>query len=145
MTYRLVTLIITLVLGLLVGLLAGAAPQAAPIPRIGLLSVFFPALGAAKVESFRQGLREVGYLEGQNILIEFPWAAGHRERLAEFAADLVRLGVAVIVTESTVSALAAKQATDTIPLVMATSGNPMAEGLVASFARPGGTVTGLTM
>jgi putative ABC transport system substrate-binding protein len=104
-----------------------------------------PALGEAKGESFRQGLRELGYVEGQNRLLEFRWAAGHRERLAELAADLVRLGVAVIVTESTVSALAAKQATDTIPIVMATSGHPIAEGLVASCARPGGTVTGLTM
>lgn len=145
MTHRLVALVITLVLGPLVGSLAGAAPPAAPIPRIGLLSVLSPALGEAKGESFRQGLRELGYVEGQNMLLEFRWAAGHRERLAELAADLVRLGVAVIVTESTVSALAAKQATDTIPIVMATSGNPMAEGLVASFARPGGTVTGLTM
>jgi putative ABC transport system substrate-binding protein len=128
-----------------VGSLAGAAPPSASIPRIGLLSVLSPALGEAKAESFRQGLRELGFVEGQNIRLEFRWAAGHRERLAELAADLVRLGVAVIVTESTVSALAAKQATETIPIVMATSGNPMAEGLVASFARPGGTVTGLTM
>jgi ABC-type uncharacterized transport system substrate-binding protein len=145
MTCRLVAVVITLVLGPLVVSLAGAAPPSAPIPRIGLLSVLSPALGEAKAESFRQGLRELGYVEGQNMLLEFRWAAGRRERLAEFAADLVRLGVAVIVTESTVSALAAKQATATIPIVMATSGNPIAEGLVASFARPGGTVTGLTM
>jgi putative ABC transport system substrate-binding protein len=137
MTCRLVAVVITLVLGPLVVSLAGAAPPSAPIPRIGLLSVLSPALGEAKAESFRQGLRELGYVEGQNMLLEFRWAAGHRERLAEFAADLVRLGVAVIVTESTVSALAAKQATATIPIVMATSGNPIAEGLVASFARPG--------
>jgi putative tryptophan/tyrosine transport system substrate-binding protein len=145
MTHRLVALLITLVLGLLVGSLAVAAQPSAHVPRIGLLSVLSPALGEAKAESFRQGLRELGYMEGQNMLLEPRWAAGHRERLAELAADLVRLGVAVMVTESTVSALAAKQATDTIPIVMTTSGNPMAEGLVASFARPGGLVTGLTM
>jgi putative ABC transport system substrate-binding protein len=145
MTHRLTALVITLLLGPLVVSLAGAAPPSAPIPRIGLLSVLSPALGEAKAESFRQGLRELGYLEGQNILLEFRWAAGHRERLAELAADLVRLGVAVIVTEGTVSALAAKQASDTIPIVMATGGDVVAAGLVASFARPGGTVTGLTM
>jgi putative tryptophan/tyrosine transport system substrate-binding protein len=145
MTRYIVGFFITLALSFLVVSLVGAAPPAAPIPRIGLLSVLSPALGEAKAESFRQGLRELGYLEGQNIHLEVRWAAGHRERLAELAADLVRLGVAVLVTESTVSTLAAKQATDTIPIVMATGGNPIAEGLVASFARPGGTVTGLTM
>ena len=97
------------------------------VPRIGLLSVFSPAIGEAKAESFRQGLRELGYIEGQNILLESRWAEGHRERLADLAADLVRLEVAIIVTESTVSALAAKQATDTIPIVMTTSGNPVAD------------------
>ena len=85
------------------------------------------------------------YLEGHNICLESRWAEGHRARLAELAADLVRLGVAVIVTESTVSALAAKQATDTIPIVMTTSGDPVAAGLVASLAWRGGLVTGLTM
>jgi putative tryptophan/tyrosine transport system substrate-binding protein len=136
---------VTLALGLLVVSLAVAAKPSAQIPRIGLLSVFSPALGESKAESFRQGLRELGYFEGKNILLESRWAEGHRERLAELAADLVRMEVAVIVTESTVSALAAKQATDTIPIVMTTSGDPVAAGLVASLARPGGLVTGLTM
>jgi ABC-type uncharacterized transport system substrate-binding protein len=145
MTYRLVALFTILILGALVGSLAGAARPSAPLPRIGLLSVFSPTLGESKAESFRQGLRELGYMEGQNIRLESRWAEGHRERLAELAADLVRLGVAVIVTEGTVSTLAAKQATDTIPIVMATGGDVVAAGLVASFARPGGTVTGLTM
>jgi putative tryptophan/tyrosine transport system substrate-binding protein len=145
MTHRLVALLITLALGLLVVSRAMAAQPAAQVPRIGLLSVFSPALGESKAESFRQGLRELGYVEGQNIRLETRWAAGHQERLAELAADLVRLEVAVLVTESTPSALAAMQATGTIPIVMATSGDPVAAGLVASFARPGGTVTGLTM
>ena len=145
MTRRTVGLFVTLALGLLVVSLAGAAQPSAPVPRIGLLSVLSPALGESKAEGFRQGLRELSYIEGQNILLEARWAAGHREQLADLAADLVRLGVAVIVTESTVSALAAKQATDTIPIVMTTSGNPVAEGLVASLARPGGMITGLTM
>jgi putative tryptophan/tyrosine transport system substrate-binding protein len=136
---------VTLALGLLVVSLAVAAKPSAQIPRIGLLSVFSPALGESKAESFRQGLRELGYIEGQNIRLEARWAEGHRERLAELAADLVRMEVAVIVTESTVLALAAKQATDTIPMVMTTSGDPVAAGLVASLARPGGLVTGLTI
>jgi hypothetical protein len=145
MTYRTIGLLITLALGLLVVSLAVAAQPSTHVPRIGLLSIFSPALGESKAESFRQGLRELGYMEGHNILLESRWAEGHRERLAELAADLVRMKVAVIVTESTPSALAAKQATDTIPIVMATSGNPVADGLVASLARPGGSVTGLTM
>jgi putative tryptophan/tyrosine transport system substrate-binding protein len=145
MTRRIVGFFVTLALGLLVVSLAGAAQPSAPVPRIGLLSVLSPAIGESKAESFRQGLRELGYLEGQNILLESRWAEGHRERLADLAADLVRMKVGVIVTESTVSALAAKQATDTIPIVMTTSGNPVADGLVASLARPGGLVTGLTM
>ena len=132
-------------LGLFCAPLAAEAQPSAKVPRIGLLSVLSPALGESKAESFRQGLRELGYMEGQNFLLESRWAEGHRERLADFAADLVRLQVAVIVTESTPSALAAKQATDTIPIVMTTGGDPVAAGLVESFARPGGTVTGLTM
>jgi putative ABC transport system substrate-binding protein len=145
MRHYTVGLLVTLTLGLLVVSRAMAAQPAAQVPRIGLLSVFSPALGESTAESFRQGLRELGYVEGQNMRLEARWAAGHRERLAELAADLVRLGVAVLVTEGTVSALAAKQATDTIPIVMATGGDVVAAGLVASFARPGGTVTGLTM
>jgi putative ABC transport system substrate-binding protein len=120
------------------------AQPSAPVPRIGLLSILSPAVGQAKAESFRQGLREVGYIEGQNILIESRWAEGHRERFAELAADLVRMQVAVIGADSTPAALAAKQATQTIPIVMITSGDPVAVGLVASLARPGGNVTGLT-
>jgi putative tryptophan/tyrosine transport system substrate-binding protein len=145
MTRRTIGLLITLALGLLVVSLAVAAQPSAHVPRIGLLSVFSPAIGESKAESFRQGLRELGYIEGQNILLESRWAEGHHERLAELAADLVRLKVAVIVTESTPSALAAKQATDTIPIVMTTGGDVVAAGLVASLARPGGMVTGLTM
>ena len=87
-------------------------------------------------------MRDVGYIEGKNILIESRWAEGHGERLAELAADLVRMEVAVIVTESTPAALAAKQATQTIPIGTAAIGDPAAVGLVASLARPGGNVTG---
>ena len=140
-----VGLLATLTLGLLVVSLAVEAQPSAKVPRIGLLSIVSPALGESKAESFRQGLRDLGYIEGKNILLESRWAEGHRERLADLAADLVRMEVAVIVTESTPAALAAKQATETIPIVMTTSSDPVAAGLVASLARPGGIVTGLTM
>jgi len=137
--------IITCALGCLcVAPLAPEAQQPKHVHRIGLLGILSPAIGESKAESFRQGLRDVGYMEGKNILIESRWAEGHRERLAELVADLVRLDVAVIVTESTPAALAAKQATHTIPIVMAVSGDPVVVGLVASLARPGGNVTGLT-
>jgi putative ABC transport system substrate-binding protein len=143
MTRRTVQFFVIPALGLLVSL-AGAAQPSAHVPRIGLLCLFSPAVGESMAESFRQGLQELGYIEGQNIRIESRWAEGHQEWLAELAADLVRLDVAAIVTESTPAALAAKQATQTIPIVTAAVGNPVAAGLVASLARPGGNVTGVT-
>ena len=144
MQYSAVVGIVTLTLGLLAAPLAVKAQPSAHVPRIGLLSIFAPAVGQSKAESFREGLREVGYLEGKNILIETRWAEGHRERFAELAADLVRMQVAVLVTDTTPVTLAAMQATQTIPIVMITSGDPVEAGLVASLARPGGNVTGLT-
>lgn len=144
MTRRPLVLLVTLAFGLLVVPFVVEAQPPAQVPRIGLLSLFSPALGESKAESFRQGLRDVSYMEGQHIVIESQWAEGHRERLAELAADLVRMQVAVIVTESIAAALAAKQATHRIPIVMATGSDPMGVGLVASLARPGGNVTGLT-
>jgi putative tryptophan/tyrosine transport system substrate-binding protein len=134
MTRRTIALLVTFVLGLLVVPLAVTAQPYAPVPRIGLLCLFSPAIGEPMAESFRQGLRELGYVEGQNIRLESRWAAGHPERLAELAADLVRIDVAVMVTESTPAALAAKQATQTIPIVTAAVGNPVATGLVANPA-----------
>jgi ABC-type uncharacterized transport system substrate-binding protein len=145
MTRRLIGLLVALALNLLLAPLAAEAQSPAKVYRIGLLCLFSPATGESKAESFRQGLRELGYIEGQNIRIESRWAEGHHERLAELAADLVRLEVAVMVTESTPAALAAKQATQTIPIVTAAIGDPVAVGLVASLARPGGNVTGVTM
>ena len=97
-----------------------------------------------RVEAFRAGLRELGYQEGRDIVIEFRWADGRYERLPDLFNELVRRGVDVIVTHGTPGVLAAKQATATIPIVMATSGDAEASGLVASLARPGGNVTGLT-
>jgi hypothetical protein len=111
MWYSVIGYIVTLTLSLLAAPLVVEAQPSAPVPRIGLLSILSPAVGQAKAESFRQGLREAGYMEGKNILIESRWADGHRERFAELAADLVRMQVAVIGADSTPAALAAKQAT----------------------------------
>ena len=97
-----------------------------------------------RAEAFRAGLRELGYQEGRDIVIEFRWADGRYERLPALFNELVGRGVDVIVTHGTPGVLAAKQATATIPIVMATSGDAEASGLVASLARPGGNVTGLT-
>ena len=135
MRHHAVGLLVTLTLGLLMVPCTVESQPSAHVPRIGLLSILSSAVGESKAESFRQGLRDVGYMEGKNILIESRWAEGHRERLAELAADLVRLDVAVIVTESPPAALAAQQATHTIPIVTAAIGDPVALGLVASLAR----------
>lgn len=116
------------------------------IYRIGFLSAAFaasPAL-AVRIDSFRAGLRELGYLEGRNITIETRWAEGKAERLPELAAELVRMNVDVIVTQGTPAAIAAKKATATIPVVMGPVVDPVGTGLVASLARPGGNVTGMT-
>jgi putative ABC transport system substrate-binding protein len=133
-----------------IGLLAacGRLPgQAAParVPRVGVVLGAAPATSPA-AEALRQGLREAGYVEGQNVWIEFREADGRNERLGDLAAELVRLPVDVLVTAGPPAIRAAKGATDTIPIVMATSGaaDPVAEGLVASLARPGSNVTGLS-
>ncbi|MBI4245796.1 MAG: ABC transporter substrate-binding protein [Candidatus Rokubacteria bacterium] len=117
-------------------LVADAQPSAT-IPRIGLL-------GDVAWEPLRQGLRELGYVEGKNIVLESRRSEGRSERWADLAAELVRLKVDVIVIVGTPAALAAKRATTTIPIVMAVVGDPLSTGLVASLARPGGNVTGLT-
>ena len=95
-------------------------------------------------EAFREGLRELGYVEGKNIIVECRYGEGRLERLPGLAADLVRLNVDIIVTGGRPSTRAAKQATSTIPIVMAAAGNPVGNGFVASLARPGGNITGLT-
>jgi putative ABC transport system substrate-binding protein len=121
------------------------AQQPKKIAKIGFLSEGFPSstTDAIRVEAFRQGLREIGYAEGKNISIEYRFAEAKRERLPDLAAELVRLKMDVIVTYGTVGTLALKQATATIPIVMAGSADPVARGIVASLARPGGNVTGL--
>jgi len=94
-------------------------------------------------ESFRQGLRDLGYVEGRNVVIEYRWTGGQNERFPHLAADLVRLGVDVVVTWGTPATQAAKNASGTVPIVMAASAEPVTAGLVSSLARPGGNVTGL--
>jgi len=125
--------------------LAARAQQMGKVPRIGYLGSSSPSLEPHFVEAFRQKLRELGHIEGENIAIEHRWAEGQDRRLPELAAELVRLQPNVIVTAGTPGALAAMQATKTIPIVMASSGDPVGAGLVASLARPGGHVTGFTI
>ena len=119
------------------------AQQPAPkMHRIGFLGPTSAAGAARSLDAFRAGLRELGYLEGKNIVIEFRWADDKYERLADLAAELVRLNVELIVTYGTPGALAAKQATTAIPIVIAAQGDSVATGVVSSLARPGGNITG---
>jgi putative tryptophan/tyrosine transport system substrate-binding protein len=119
------------------------AQHAGKIFRIGVLDVLGMASNEANLSAFRQGLRELGYVEGQNVVIEYRSADGRPERFPDLATELVRLKVDVIVTRGTSAALGAKHVTDTIPIVMASSGDPVFAGLVTSLARPGANVTGL--
>ena len=130
---------------LLAAPLAAEAQQARKAPLIGILWNNPLAATAHIVEAFRQGLRELGYVEGQNIVIEFRSAEGRMERAPDLAAELVGLKVDVIVTGTTPGVRAAQQATSTIPIVMGISYDAVLEGLVASLARPGGNVTGLSL
>ena len=120
------------------------AQQPTKIPRIGYLAAASPSANAARIEAFRQGLRELGYVEGKNIVIEYRYAEGKLDRLPALAAELVRLKVDVIVTGGPAATRAAKEATDTIPIVMAQDTDPVGNGFVASLARPGGNITGLS-
>ena len=120
------------------------AQQPKKVPRIGYLNATAPSNISARIEPFRQGLRELGYVEGKNIIIEYRFAEGKFDRLPALAAELVRLKVDVIVTGAATSTRAAKEATATIPIVMAQDSDPVANGFVSSLARPGGNVTGLS-
>jgi putative ABC transport system substrate-binding protein len=120
------------------------AQQPTKIPRIGYLGFGDPSVNRARTEAFRQGMHELGYVEGKNIFIEWRSAEGNADRLPSLAAELLRLKVDVIVTNGPYSTRAAKQATVTIPIVMAAVGDPVGDGIVASLARPGGNITGLS-
>ena len=137
-------LIVTLAFVSLVAPLAAQAQQAAKTDRIGVLIPGTSAAASHHLEAFRQGLRELGYIDGKNIVLEVRWSEGRHDRLPDLASELVRLKVDVIVAGSTPGALAAKNATGTIPIVILTTGDPVARGLVASLARPGGNRTGVT-
>ncbi|HEU4368476.1 MAG TPA: ABC transporter substrate-binding protein [Methylomirabilota bacterium] len=123
--------------------LAAKAQENGKVYRIGVLDVGGLASNEANLGAFRHGLRELGYVEGQNLVIEYRWAARRAASLPDLATELVRLNVDVLVTRGTSAALVAKHVTETIPIVMASSGDPVHAGLVASLARPGGNVTGL--
>jgi len=143
---RLTTLvcIVLLAAGLCVASLASAAQRAGEVPRVGVLVPFIGPATNLFSEVFRHGLRELGYVEGQSLTLEYRSAEGSYERLPALAAELVALQVDIIVTWSTPAALAAKHATSTIPVVFTAVADPILSGLVASFARPGGNITGVT-
>jgi putative ABC transport system substrate-binding protein len=136
-------LLVALGAGALAAPLTSFAQQKGKVWRIGFLGAASASGLAGRVEALRAGLRDLGYVEGKSIVIEFRWAEGKYERLPELAAELVRLKVDVIVTHG-VPTRAAKAATTTIPIVMATSADPVELGFVASLARPGGNVTGMS-
>src|SRR5574341_2365701 len=121
------------------------AQQAARIPRIGILIPSSASFFSARVEAFRQRLRELGYVEGKNILIDYRYAEGKLERLPDLAAELVRLKVDVVVTSAGPAISAAKKASAMIPIVFATAADPVGSGYVSSLARPGGNITGLSL
>jgi putative ABC transport system substrate-binding protein len=123
---------------------SGARAQAVKMPTIGLMGSGTPAAQSQWTSAFLDRLRELGWTDGRNIAIEYRWAEGRNERFAEIADELVRLKVDVIVTHNTPGPLAAKKATSVIPIVFATAGDPVGTGIVASLARPGGNVTGLS-
>jgi len=123
--------------------LPAQAQQPTKIPRIGYLTAASLSAMAPRADAFRQGLRELGYVEGKNIIIEYRYAEGKLDRLPALAVDLERLKVEIIVTGGPAATRPAKEATSTIPIVMAQDSDPVANGFVASLARPGGNITGL--
>src|SRR6266508_4142099 len=136
------TFICRLAGGVLAVPFAARAQPAGKVYRIGILEAIPAARNAANLDALRKGLRELGYVEGRNLVIEYRSADGRAERFPDLASELVRLKVDLLVTRGTPAARAAKNATGTIPVVMATMGDPRA--IVASFAQPGGNITGVT-
>src|SRR3974390_2351373 len=124
--------------------LTARAQQRAKLPTIGFLGTATSAPQSQWTAAFVQRLRELGWIEGRTVAIEYRWAEGHNERFGEIATEFVTLNVAVIVTAGTETVLAAKRATSAIPIVFGTASDPVGTGVVASLARPGGNVTGLS-
>lgn len=137
-------LVLALLLSSLAAPLAVDSQPPAKVYRIGMLERMSPAINAANLDGFRRGLRELGYVEEKNFVIEYRSADGRDERFPALATELVRLKVDLIVTRGTPATLAAKSATDTIPVIIVGAGDPVAQGIVASLARPGANVTGLS-
>jgi putative ABC transport system substrate-binding protein len=141
---KVVASILSVAISLLIWPLAGEPQQVGHMPRIGFLGSATPSLMAAWLTAFREGLRERGYVEGQSIAIEYRWGEGKPERFPGLAAELVGLRVDVIVTSGPHAIRAAQRASSTIPIVMAIVEDPVEQGFVASFARPGGNLTGVS-
>jgi len=120
------------------------AQQPRKIPRIGYLGAVSPSANAVRIEAFRQGLRELGYAEGKNIVIEWRFAEGKLDRLPALAAELVRLKVDIVITGGSGATRPAHEATNTIPIVMTQDPDPVDHGFVDSLGRPGGNITGLS-
>src|SRR5262247_2998750 len=135
---------ITLLGGAAAWPLAARAQQAGKVPRIGFLGLTSPSDRPSLLDAFRQGLRELGWVEGQNIVIDYRYAEGRVDRLPDLAAELVRLKVDLIVSWGTQGVTAAKNATEQIPIVMIAVRDPVGIGLIASLPRPGGNVTGVS-
>ncbi len=144
MRLRSIGLIVTLALGILAAPLAARAQQAGKVYRVGFLWDS-PGVFPDAIEAFRRGLRDLGYVEGRTIAIEYRWAEGKPERMREFAEELVRLKVDVIIAPSSIYTEAAKRATSAIPIIFMSHADPIGSGHVASIARPGGNITGLSI
>src|SRR5215471_17978302 len=124
---------------------AARAQHPAKVPTIGFLGANNASFAMASIDAFVQRLRELGWIENRTVAIEYRWAEGREARFAEIAAEFVRLKVDVILTYATPSSIAAQKATAVIPIVFAAAGDPVGTGLVASLARPGGNITGLSI
>jgi len=144
MVFKTVGPILTFALGILLAPLSAEAQPAKKVTRIGFLASSSAERLKSRLPAFQQSLRELGYVEGKNIIIEYRYAEGKFERLPGLAAELVRLKVDVLVAEGAPAAHAAKNATSVIPIVMGNAADPVGTGLVASLARPGGNITGLS-
>jgi ABC-type uncharacterized transport system substrate-binding protein len=138
-------LVLALMAGALTAPFASFAQQPTKSARIGFLAPTSPQVLSTRLQAFRDGLRELGYVEGKNLQLEVRWGEGKLERLATLADELVQAKVDVIVAATSPSVVAARQATQTLPIVMPVSSDPVGDGLVASLARPGGNITGLSL